>query len=240
MHKPPILQTILPLLALATACDVEKRAVAGTETRALEKTTTAPASNVEELSFEGPEHAPVTIIVALDYQCPYCRRQEETLERLRATFPREVRVAVRHLPLPFHAHAREAALALEAAREQGRFREMSSLLMNRQGEISPEKLGPWAAELGLDLPRFEADRRSKELAARVDGHIQAAKDAGAKGTPSTWINGKLIVGARPYAEFERALHEALGRPVPIRDDDPKAEPSRGCIPGDVECKPEGC
>ncbi|MBI2372618.1 MAG: thioredoxin domain-containing protein [Deltaproteobacteria bacterium] len=229
--------TLTLLVALAPACDAEPNALAGAKTSSLEEPV--PGGDGEDVYFEGPAHAPVTIVVAIDYQCPYCRRHEETLERLRASFPREVRIGIKHMPLPFHPHARAAALAVEAAREQGRFSEMSHLVMSRQGQISPESLEAWAGELGLDLRRFEADLDSPTLAARVDAHAKSAQEAGGKGTPSTWINGKLIIGAQPYEDLERALHEALGRPAP-RTSNEAAEPNRGCIPGDVTCKPKGC
>src|SRR5262245_31489578 len=88
--------------------------------------TAAPDASVERYKIQvgnaaitGPANAKVTIIEFSDYECPFCSRVEPTLEQIKRTYPKDVRVAFKHSPLPFHKSAAPAARAAMAAREQG-------------------------------------------------------------------------------------------------------------------------
>ena len=92
-----------------------------------------------------------------DYECPYSRAAFQQIERVEAQLGDGVRFAFRHFPLTeIHPHALAAAAAAEAAALQGRFWEMHELLFQRQKALEDEDLRGYAAELGLDLERFDA------------------------------------------------------------------------------------
>ena len=111
----------------------------------------------------GPADAPLVIVYA-DFECPYCAAAELKLKRAR------LRIAFRHFPVrSSHPRAWPAAGAAEAAALQGRFWEMHDLLFADQGRLEDPHLWARARTLGLDLERFDADRRSE----RGDGADQA-------------------------------------------------------------------
>src|SRR5215212_12277890 len=117
----------------------------------------------------GPEDAPVTLVMYGDYECPYCGEAHPVLEELRERAGERMRFVFRHFPLDSaHPRARRAALAAEAAASQGCFWEMHDLLYERQGELGEEDLMRYAAELGLDLRRFEEDLANDNHAWRIE------------------------------------------------------------------------
>jgi protein-disulfide isomerase len=96
-----------------------------------------------------------------------------------------VRLVFRHFPVA-SKHPRAGALhaAAEAAGAQGRFFEMVDSLYADRGRVDDPHLWERAGELGLDLPRFEGDRRSAEVAARVRRDFESGIRAGVSSTPA--------------------------------------------------------
>src|SRR5581483_3299161 len=72
----------------------------------------------------GPKNAPITVVMWSDYQCPFCKRVEPTIEQLEKEYPGKIRVVWKDFPLEFHPNARPAAMAARAAGEEGKFWEM--------------------------------------------------------------------------------------------------------------------
>jgi protein-disulfide isomerase len=144
-----------------------------------------------------------------DYECPYARLAFRYIERLQKQLPGEVRFAFRHFPLTkIHPHALATAAAAEAAALQDRFWEMSELLFHRQEALEAEDLRRHAAELALDPQRFDQDRLSAAVLARVQRDVESGLASGqVHGTPTLFIDGVLHVG--PYDTD--ALMEVLAR-----------------------------
>ena len=119
-----------------------------------------------------------------DYECPYCARADLMLARLPVT-----RV-FRHFPVVSkHPRARVLAHAAEAAALQGVFWEMHDSLFGDQGRLDDPHLWERAGRLGLDVDRFEADRRSDAVAARVASDFRAGVRAGIATTPTLFVDG---------------------------------------------------
>jgi protein-disulfide isomerase len=131
----------------------------------------------------GPEDAPVVLFYG-DFACPRCAVAHE---RLRAA---PVRVAFRHFALKAkHPRALALAHAAEAAGRQGAFWAFCDSLYADQGSLEDPHLWARCEQLGLDLERFEADRRGEDVAEHVRRDVRHALRAGATGTPTVWIEG---------------------------------------------------
>jgi len=153
----------------------------------------------------------VTVVVFSEFQCPFCARVAPTLEQLQRSYGDDVRLVFKHRPLPFHDRALPAALAAEAAREQGRFWEMHDKLFANQGALGAAELERYATELGLDVARWKAALASPGARARVDADAALADQLAVNGTPSFFINGRPLVGAQPPAKFRALIDDELRR-----------------------------
>ena len=147
--------------------------------------------------MRGPEGAPL-IVVYGDYECPFCAALELRLRDV------PLRVAFRHFPLRAgHPRARPAAHAAEAAAAQDAFWPMHDALFADQAHLEDPHLWARAEALGLDIARFEADRRSPEVAARVDAAFRSGLRAGVPTTPTLFVDGELHAGRPDGALWER-------------------------------------
>jgi protein-disulfide isomerase len=161
---------------------------------------------------KGDPRAPVTVVVFSDFQCPFCARVEPTLRQVEQAYGPKVRIAWKHKPLPFHPNAMPAALAAEAARQQGKFWPMHDKMFAAQQELSPAAYERWARELGLDVARFKAASASDQLKARIQEDDQLASRLGIDGTPTMAVNGELVVGAVPFESLKAVIDRKLAAP----------------------------
>jgi protein-disulfide isomerase len=157
----------------------------------------------------GPADAKLTVVLFSDFQCPFCSRVEPTLRELEEAFPGQVRIVWKHLPLPFHPNARPAALAAEAAREQGKFWPMHDRMFAAQQELSPAAYERWAGELHLDLARFKASVAAASGEPRIAADQTQAGQVGASGTPTMYFNCRQLVGAVPMSMMKPVAEEEL-------------------------------
>jgi protein-disulfide isomerase len=136
----------------------------------------------------GPEDARLVLVYG-DYECPYCAAVEVRLRAL------PLRVVFRHFPIrSSHPRAVAAACAAEAAAAQGAFWPMHDALFDDQGRLEDPHLWARAERLGLDLERFEADRRSEAAAARVREQFRGGVRAGVATTPTIFTDGERYAG----------------------------------------------
>jgi protein-disulfide isomerase len=156
--------------------------------------SSAPVPALSEADHvRGPAEAPLLIEYG-DLECAYCAVLNARLDELRVRFP--LRVAYRHFPVrSAHPRAWAAACATEAAAAQGRFWEMHDAILADQGHMEDPHLWSLAGRLGLDLERFEADRRGDAIAARVRGDFTAGVRAGVVTTPTVFREHQAFSGA---------------------------------------------
>ena len=146
----------------------------------------------------GPDDAPLVLFYG-DFACPYCAVAHE---RLRAV---PLRIAFRHFALKAkHPRAPVLAAATEAAALQGAFWPLHDALFADQGHIEDPHLWARVKDLGLDVERFDADRRSDEVAARVKRDLRGAMRAGVATSP-TLIAGGILHPGPPEAELVERL-----------------------------------
>jgi len=171
----------------------------------------------------GSKSAKVTMIEFSDFQCPYCQSFfKETYGQIKSKYidTGKVRLVFRHFPLPFHQNAEKAAEAAECANKQGKFFEYHDLLFkNAQSDgtgLAASDLKKYADQLGLNSGtlgfgknKFNQCLDKSETASVVKKDVSDGTAAGVSGTPSFIINGKLVVGAQPYASFEQVIEAAL-------------------------------
>jgi len=157
----------------------------------------------------GGPNAAVTIAVFTDYQCPYCGRLEPTLEQINDKYGSRVQIAWKHLPLPFHKRALPAARAAVAAQRQGRFYEYHRKLFDNHRKLEDSDLERYAREIGLDIRRFRRDLDSGSVDAAVESDQGLAGRIGARGTPTSYVNGRKVSGAQPFESFRKLIDEEL-------------------------------
>ena len=157
----------------------------------------------------GGSRAAVTVVEFSDFQCPFCSRAVQPVKELESAFGSDVRVVWKHLPLSFHPNAMPAAIAAEAARQQGKFWEMHDKLFANQQALSEAAYVQYAKELKLDLARFQATLKDPATRKRVDEDAAAAGAAGVTGTPTFVVNGEVVVGSNALRPaVERQLEKA--------------------------------
>ncbi|MCX2966563.1 Na+/H+ antiporter NhaA [Gordonia aquimaris] len=170
--------------------------------------TLEPPVDPEVDHVRGPVDAPLTVVEFMDFECPFCAKTTGMWNDVHAHFGDEVRYIVRHLPIyEYHPYAYLAALAAEAAGEQGRFWEMHDLLFANQAELSSEHLVGYAEQLDLDVSRFVLDLESSELAGRISDDERSAEASGARGTPTFFLNGRRHRGPHDARTVIAALEE---------------------------------
>ena len=173
--------------------------------------TASKDSATNGLHVRGSKSAQVTIEEFGDFQCPPCGIMAGLLKKTEEEYGSRLRVIFRHFPLAIHAHAREAALAAEAAEMQGRFWEMHDLIYKEQAAWSkadnvPALFESYARTIGLDVDRFEKDLKNPEIAARVDADQKLGSSRGVTSTPTLFVNNVLL----PPASINPAgLHQAI-------------------------------
>lgn len=160
---------------------------------------------------KGPKEGPITIVEFSDYQCPYCAKSEPLIKSFLEVYPKESRFVYKHFPLvSIHANAMPAALAATAAQKQGKFWEMHELLFANQKALGAEQLNQYAKQIGLDMAKFEADMKSPEVKAAVEEDMQLAQQVGVRGTPTIFVNGKLLQ-TRSVDGFKQLADPALAK-----------------------------
>lgn len=181
----------------------------------------------DDMPQRGPDNALVTIVMWSDYQCPFCSRVEPTLARITDTFRDQVRIVWRDQPLPFHQNATPAAEAAREAYAQGgdaKFWQMHGLLFENQQNLTRETLDRLAGQAGLDMNRYRAamDGHTHQAAIRADS--EAGNRIGANGTPAFYINGRELMGAQPFEEFQRVINEEIAHANEmLRNGTPRAQ-----------------
>ena len=126
------------------------------------------AVNIEGAPATGPDAAPITIVEASDFECPYCAKVRPTLEKVREVYKDNVRIVWKHLPISaIHPNAMAAATASEAAKKQGKFWEYHDKLFSNQKKLAPEDLRQYATELGLNMAKFDADMADPATKKRI-------------------------------------------------------------------------
>ena len=175
-----------------------------------------PGEQADSVHSRGNPKAPVTLEEFGDFECPPCGKLSEPINQLEKDFQPNLRLIFRHFPLVNHAHAREAALAAEAAGLQGRFWEMHDLLYREQAVWSKVAdartlFNSYAGILGLNLDQFKKDMDSDQVKTRVAADQKYGTSIGVQNTPTLFLNNRAIDPKSLNPESLRAAVEAAGQ-----------------------------
>jgi protein-disulfide isomerase len=161
---------------------------------------------------KGPKDALVTMIIFSEFQCPFCKRVEDTLKQVTEAYPNDVRMVWKDNTLPFHPRAKPAAtLARHAYKVKGEkaFWEAHDALFASQPKLEDEDLKGIAEKLGLKWDDVKAAIDGNKYAEKLDASSELANDVQARGTPHFFINGVRLSGAQPLEAFKKAIDEQL-------------------------------
>ncbi len=181
------------------------------------KQTAMRAISTRNQPSQGPATAPVTIVEYADLQCPTCAQLHEFLEkRLLPKYPGKVRVVFKEFPLVnIHDWAMTAAIAGQCAYQidPGAFLNYRSLIFRQQTLInasnSRDMLLSLAAQAGIDSLKVASCLDSKATLPRVEQDIREGQQLGIASTPTSFVNGRMIVGIPSPETFYTAVDEAL-------------------------------
>jgi len=165
----------------------------------------------------GSGKAKVTMVMAGEFACPYCRKAWDTVDQLRKKYGGDLRVVYKS----FVVHPQKATLAAQAAcaaQRQGKWRAMADLLwakafdaqIDNPHSFEADNIDAIATEAKLDMKKYRAD-----FAGPCPAEVKAEQDEllrfGVGATPSFFINGRYLAGAQPLESFATLIDEELAK-----------------------------
>ena len=195
--------------ALAGAASAQPQPQQGRPRPAQPDPAVTYAVPLDDSPSDGPAHAKVTIVMGLDFDCPFCERSWSTLGELRKAYGKDLRIVFKS----FIVHEKEgtpAALAACAAHRQGKWRALADAIWTKafdKRDFSEANLVAIARAAGLDGGVLVADMHGAACKLEVLRDQTELARLGQAGTPTFWINGRIIVGAQPKEQFEKLIDE---------------------------------
>lgn len=175
-------------------------------------TTSAVAENSHRLQVA--EDGKVTMVEFLDFECEVCGAVYPEIEKIRAEYADRVTFVVRYFPIPGHKNSGNAAIAVEAASQQGKFEEMYSMMFETQAswgegqESQAAYFRTFAEALKLDMDAYDAAVADPATAERVQFDFDSGRALGVQGTPTFFVNDEMIEVAS-FDDIRNALDAAL-------------------------------
>ncbi|MEO6775658.1 MAG: thioredoxin domain-containing protein [Kofleriaceae bacterium] len=176
------------------------------------------AQNLKAGQVEGPATAPVTIVEAFDFACPYCRQVSDTLESLVKDYNGKVRVVFKNMVVHPQV-ATTAHLASCAAAKQGKYPQFKNALWTKGFDAyaaahDPSKLGEEnilaiAKDVGLDVDKLKVDMKSEECKTFLENDRKELDKFHVNSTPTLFVNGTHVGGALPEQQFKTMIDEKL-------------------------------
>lgn len=180
---------------------------------------TGPAVLFFEDKAENPKK--VFVLEYSDFQCPFCKRVQPTLGKLRQTYAEKAQFGYRHFPLPFHKEAKDLAEASECARDQGKFWELQADFYAATGTIRRNETAKHAERVGVkNIRDFQSCMDKAKYKRKVEQDVQDGVKMGIQGTPTfivgtydikaATVTGEIFSGAVPEEEFARKIEKYIG------------------------------
>jgi protein-disulfide isomerase len=158
----------------------------------------------------GPSAAPVTIVEFSDFQCPFCKLSAGVLKEVLRAYGDKVRLVYRDYPAPNHIHAGKAAEAAQCAAAQGKFWAYHDLLFEyQQAAGSGWDFIQLAQQTSIDLTEFTRCLNTHQYALEVENDLRDGLSLGVRSTPTFFVNGRPLIGARSFDEFKQLIDRVL-------------------------------
>jgi protein-disulfide isomerase len=208
--------SVVVVIALAIAALVIVIVNRPTEPDASEIDGALPGARIgSHVLDEAGQDAP-TLVEFLDFECEVCGAFHPVIEQLREEYDGEINYVVRYFPLPGHFNSMNAALAAEAAAEQGQFEAMYNRLFETQAQWGEQQISHadlfrgLAEEIGLDMEAYDASIADPGTRERVEEDFDDGQYLGVSGTPTFLLDGEPLELTQ-LADLTDALDEAVGR-----------------------------
>ncbi|MCO4254506.1 DsbA family protein [Pseudarthrobacter cellobiosi] len=154
------------------------------------------------------------LVEFLDFECEACRAAEPLVAELKKEFGDQITFIHRYFPIPSHKNSGQAALAVEAAAQQGKYEQMYAKMFETQPQWGEKQdfqnalFRTFAEELGLDMEKYDAAMAAEETKERIRKDIADGKALGVSGTPTFFLNGEKLT-LNTEAEFRQKLADAV-------------------------------
>lgn len=161
----------------------------------------------------GSSKAPVSIVEFSDFQCSFCKKfWSDTLPQLEENYIKksQARFTYRHFAI-LGRFSEQAGQAAECSAEQEKFWEYHDVLFKNQGRgaFTDANLKRYAQELKLNSQNFGQCLDSGKYRKKIEGEMAVAASLGLRGTPSFFVNSRLLVGAQPFETFRQFIEAEL-------------------------------
>lgn len=161
----------------------------------------------------GSKSLPIQLIEYSDFQCPYCRKGADIVKELKEKYKGKIFFQFKHLPLPFHPYAMNAAKAFEAIALQSKekaYKFHDAIFANQEGLGKGDSfLFETAKSLGADVEKMKKAMDSDQVKKRIEEDMEEAKKFGIQGTPGFIVMGVTVKGAYPKEEFIGIINKKL-------------------------------
>ena len=134
-----------------------------------------------------------------------------TVKKIMEVYKGKIRLIIKNYPYIYRDYSHLAAEASLAARDQGKYWEMHDLLFKRSPKLDRASLINYAREIGLDVKKFTESLDAGKHAQEIERDKQLAYDLNLYNTPTFFINGRKVIGERPFKYFKQIIDEELKR-----------------------------
>ena len=156
----------------------------------------------------GNVKAPVTVAAFLDFQCPYCAKIYPLLQELLKKYPNDVKLVIKHYPLPMHKFAEKASIAALAAAQQNKYERVTELFFTNFSTLNDETIRKYVQDAGADMQKFDLDIAGATVKEILQQDQEAVKQAHVRSVPTILINGISPKG-RSIEVFSQMVEEEL-------------------------------
>ncbi len=204
MKRVSLSYLFIALILVGFAC--EKKAEINTPNQSATQTTVSSAQE------EVPVDVRIHLVKFSDYQCPACKYFVPFVNQLKEDFGDDIYVEYKHFPLSMHPYAHVAARSVEAARLQGKKKEMHDLIFAgqeqwSQGNAEAIFIG-YARSLEMDVEKFQQDMNSADMNRIVMADRREGRDLEVGSTPTFFVNGvKLESNPSNYPAFKALVEQ---------------------------------
>lgn len=153
------------------------------------------------------------LVEFLDFECESCRAAEPLVQELKAEYGDRITFIHRYFPLPSHKNSGQAALAVEAAAQQGKYEQMAAKMFETQPQWGEKQefqnalFRTYAEELGLEMEKYDAAMAAEETKERIRQDIADGKALGVTGTPTFFLDGQKLT-LNSEEQFRQLLDDA--------------------------------